>query len=319
MPRLRSRPATGALLLAVLLLAAATLLLARPGGGSAAAPAAAPGPRDAERFADDSCAKDAVRFGVVLAAGDAAGRSAADRLTVDLSEGLGCEAIAVPYASQARLVTALAMHDVDVAQLDPAALVVADRVTGAVSAGAYAVDRDTPARARPTEMWVRSGSRVRALEDLAGRPVAFGARLTTGGDVDPRTALLRAGVRTGGEGDRLARFEQDDPSALAALRAGRVDAAVTRGALSREDTEGLRRIWWATGPLADVLVLRPGITRAVRRLIQVATRGLSGAALAPLAARQGIFEPAPLATVPLDLYAPIAARLDELAAAGLQP
>jgi hypothetical protein len=57
----------------------------------------------------------------------------------------------------------------------------------------------------------------------------------------------------------------------------------------------------------------------VRRLIQVAVRGLPGAALAPLAARQGISEPAPLATVPLDLYAPVASRLDELAAAGLQP
>jgi ABC-type phosphate/phosphonate transport system substrate-binding protein len=317
-PRLRSRSAAG-LALAALLLAAAVLLLARPGGGVAATPAASPGPRDSERFVEDSCAQDAVRFGVVLARGDAAGRAAADRLTTDLSEGLGCEAITVAYATQARLVTALAMHDVDVAQLDPAALVVADRVTGAVSAGAYAVDRDTPARARPTELWVRRGSRVSTLADLAGRPIAFGPRLTTGGDVDPRTALLRAGVRTGGDDDTESRFVDDDVTALAALRAGRVDAAITRDAPSGDDVAGLRRVWSATGPLADVLVLRPGITRAVRRLIQVAVRGLPGAALAPLAARQGISEPAPLATVPLDLYAPIASRLDDLAAAGLQP
>ncbi|MEV4419221.1 PhnD/SsuA/transferrin family substrate-binding protein [Patulibacter sp. NPDC049589] len=318
MPRLRSRSAIGSagLVLASLLLVAALVLLARPGGGEAAT---APAGKDTERFADDSCARVAVRFGVVLAAGDDAGRAAADRLTTDFAEGLGCRAIAVPYATQARLVTALAMHDVDVAELDPAAMVVADRVTGAVPAGAYAVDADTPARNRPTELWVRDASRVRALADLKDRPIAFGPRMTAGGDLGPRAALLAAGVARGAPGDTLARWTDDDASALADLRARRVDAAVTRGTPTGADVRGLRRVWSTTGSLADVLAIRPGVPRTVRRLIQVAVRGLSGAALAPLAARQGISEPAPLTPVPLDLYAPVAARLDTLVAAGLRP
>jgi hypothetical protein len=107
--------------------------------------------------------------------------------------------------------------------------------------------------------------------------------------------------------------------ALRALESGDADAAVTRGPVAASATRGLRRIWTETGPLADVIVLRPGIPNAVRRLILFAIRGLPTASLAPLAARQGIAEPAPLTSVPLDLYAPVAERIDALTAAGLQP
>ena len=312
-PRTRPVATSAGLLVLLLLVGAAVAVLARPGGP---ATAGAAGSGEPARFPDDSCQSSAVRFGVVLPAGDTEGRAAADRLTTDLAEGLGCRAIAIPYATQARLVTALAMHDVDIAQLDPAAAIVASRATGSVPAGAYAVDQDTPARTAPTEMWVRRDAEVRSLGDLEGRRIALGPRLTAGGDLDPRSALLRAGVRPA-EGDTIS--TDDDAQALEALRAGRVDAAVTRGAPGTSRTRGLRRVWSATGSLADVVLLRPAIPRAVRRLIQVAIRDLPGAALAPLAARQGIAEPAPLAVVPLDLYAPVASRLDDLVAAGLTP
>lgn len=298
-------------MLALVLLGAAVVGLVRAGGSAADTPSAV----EAKRFADGSCQNAAVRFGVVLPAGDAQGRAAANRLTTDLAEGLGCRAIAIPYATQARLVTALAMQEVDIAQLDPAAAIVASRATGSVPAGAYAVDEDTPARQSPTELWVRRDG-PRTLTGLRDRKIALGPRLTAGGDLDPRAALLRAGVRVD---DDHATFADDDAAALRLLRTGRTDAALTRHAPAPDRVAGLRRVWSTTGPLADVVVLRPGIPKAVRRLIQVAIRGLPGAALAPLAARQGISEPAPLAVVPLDLYAPVASRLDDLVAAGLTP
>ncbi|MGX6448180.1 hypothetical protein ACVU7I_08965, partial [Patulibacter sp. S7RM1-6] len=74
-----------------------------------------------------------------------------------------------------------------------------------------------------------------------------------------------------------------------------------------------------TGPLADVVAIRPGVPNAFRRLVLVAVRDLPGRTLAPLAARQGIQQPAPLTSVPLDLYGPVAAQLDDLAGAGLRP
>lgn len=294
-------------------LVAAVVLLAGPGRSVAQTD----GPRDVERFASGTCKEAAVRFGVVLPDGDAEGRAAADRFTQDLSEGLGCRAVTVVYATQARLVTAIGMHDVDVAQVDPASTIVAARVTGASPVGAYALDAETPARAQPTELWVRRSGGPRDLAGLRGREVALGPRGTAGGDLDPRAALLAAGVRVGTADDDLATFTDDDATALTALRERRVDAAVTRGAPTGEAVAGLRRIWRQTGPLADVVVLRPGIPKALRRLVVSAVRKLPGAALAPLTARQGIAEPAPLITVPLDLYSPVGARLDDLTAAGL--
>jgi ABC-type phosphate/phosphonate transport system substrate-binding protein len=318
-PRVRPAFRAAVLLAAVLCVLAGAVLVARPGAGVAADTPAPAGEKDTMRFADGTCADTAVRFGVVQPPADAAARAAAERLGRGLTEGLGCRVVVVAYPTQASLVTALAVHEVEVGQLDPAAVVVADRAVGSAAIGAYAVDESTPARAPRVALWTRGGGDVRALGDLRGRPIAFGPQLTAGGDLEPRAALLRAGVATAGSGDARSVFTADDASALRALRSGRVDAAVTRGRVRPSSVRGLRRVWSATGPLADVLVLRPGMPSAVRRLMVVAVRGLSTAALAPLAARQGITEPAPLTVVPLDLYAPVADRLDSLTVAGLQP
>ncbi|WP_022929493.1 phosphate/phosphite/phosphonate ABC transporter substrate-binding protein [Patulibacter americanus] len=311
--------AVGAVL-AIAALALAGVLAAGPDRTTAAGTTtAAEGEKDTKRFADGSCSATAVRFGVVLSPGDAQGAAAAGRFAHDLSEGLGCGAVVVPYGTQAQLVTALAMHEVEIGQLDPAAVVAADRTVGASPVAAYAVDEDSPARTAAPGLWVPRDSDVRRLEDLEGARIAFGPRLTSGGDVDPRVALLAAGVRTGARGDTSSTFTDGDPQALDALESGAADAAVTRGPVDDRTARGLRRIWTETPPLADVVVLRPGIPNAVRRLILFAIRGLPTASLAPLAARQGIAEPAPLTSVPLDLYAPVAERIDTLTAAGLQP
>ncbi|MGX6450238.1 PhnD/SsuA/transferrin family substrate-binding protein, partial [Patulibacter sp. S7RM1-6] len=149
------------------------LVLALAAGVLAARGAAADGDADAPakdtRFEDGTCDDTAVRFGVVLPDGDAEGAAAAEVFRTDLAEQLGCRVAVVAYGTQARLVTALAMHEVDLGQLDPAAMVVADRAVGAVSVGAYAVDQDTPARAGALALWVRERTGVRDLAGLRGR------------------------------------------------------------------------------------------------------------------------------------------------------
>nr|WP_246852210.1 PhnD/SsuA/transferrin family substrate-binding protein [Patulibacter sp. SYSU D01012] len=253
-----------------------------------------------------------------MADDDAAGARAAEVFRADLAEQLGCRVVVVPYATQARVVTALAVHEVDLGQLDPAALVVADRAAGVASVGAYAVDQDTPARAGALALWTRRDG-PRDLAGLRGRRLALGAPLTAGGDLAPRAALLAAGVRADAPATDDVLDAGDDAEALRALRAGRVDAALTRQRPARREVRGLRRVWRATGPLADVVAIRPGIPNAFRRLVLVAVRQLPGRTLAPLAARQGIQQPAPLTSVPLDLYGPVAAQLDDLVGAGLRP
>lgn len=273
-----------------------------------------------KRFADGTCSRTAVRFGVVLPAGDYRGQAAAARITTDLSEQLGCPAMVVVYPTQAQLLTALSTHAVELGQLDPAAVVVGDRVVGTTAIGAYTIGRDVPARAPEVRLWVKASSKIRRLADLRGQPVALGPRLTAGGDITPRAALLRSGVRLGElRGAGHAVWTSRDTDALRKLRAGEVTAAITRGPVPAAQRRNLRRLWSSVGPPADVVVARPGIPNAVRRLLVVAVRGLPGDVLAPLGARQGIPQPGPLMTVPLDLYGPVAAQLDELTAAGLVP
>ena len=213
MPRVRSRPSPRAVLglAALLVLVAACALVLRPGTSPAAEAEAAP-----KRFASGSCAEDAVRFGLALAPGDDEGLAAARRFVQELSERLGCRTLVVTRSSQAELVTALSTHEIDIAQVDPAVTVVADRVVGSAVIGAYTVDGDTPARTTAPAIWVREASRLRTLADLRDRAVAFGPRLTAGGDLNPRDALLRAGIPTGGPDDRTARWSDDDAEALAA-------------------------------------------------------------------------------------------------------
>lgn len=315
-PRVRSRPSPRVVLglLAFVALIAGLALVLRPGTSPAADADPAP-----KRFADGSCAEDPVRFGLALAPGDLGGVAAARRFADELTERLGCRTLVVPRASQGELVTALSTHEVDIAQVDPAVVIVAERVVGSSVVGAYTTDGDTPARSTPPAIWVREASRLRTLGDLRGRAVALGPQLTAGGDLDPRDALLRAGVPKGGVDDRTTRWSADDAEALAALRSRDVDAAVTRGVPPGGPPAGLRAVWAGDAPLADVMLARPAIPNAVRRLLLNAVRRMPAASLGPLSARQGLRDAAPLATVPLGLYAPLADRFDRLAGADLLP
>lgn len=318
--RSSSRPAArpALLLVGALLLAVAVLVGVRAGSGATAATPPAP----AKRFADGSCQKTAIRFGIVLAPGDRAGRAAADVLTRDIAQQLGCPAITVPRASQSELVSALALHQVDLAQIDPAAVTPTDRLIAAVPLGAYTTGRETPARTRPSRLWTRADG-PQTLRELRPDAVELGPELTAAGDVLPRTALLGAGVAVGrataAGAPTPVRRAADDASGLRDLRRGRVEAAVTVGPVSRSASRGLRQLWASEPVLADVVVIRPGIPNAVRRLIVAAVRDLPSDALAPLAARQGIANPMPLLTVPLDLYAQLGWQQDALTAAGLHP
>ncbi|MGE4427081.1 MAG: phosphate/phosphite/phosphonate ABC transporter substrate-binding protein [Solirubrobacteraceae bacterium] len=269
-----------------------------------------------KRFADGSCGETAVRLGLVLPAGDTVGRRAATDLGDTLGDLLACPVRVIVRERQEDLVTDLALQRIDVAQFDPAALVVADRVASVNTAGAYATGLDIPARGARSQIWVRRGDGARRLRDLKGRRLALGPRLTLGGDVEPRTALLAAGLRPGTD-VRTVRTATDE-EALEALDDGRVDAAVTSGpAWTR--TGGPRRLWMSQPRLADVLAMRTGLPRAVRRLILASVRTLPARVLAPFAARQGVAHPTPLVSVPLDLYGPVSDQIDTLTAAGLEP
>jgi ABC-type phosphate/phosphonate transport system substrate-binding protein len=304
--------------------ALAGVLVAGP-GGTPTTPATAAAPSDARRL-EGGCREAPVRFGIVLGANDAAGRRAATAVADEIGTQIGCRAIVVTRASQPELLAALALHQVDFAQVDPATLVAGERTVALTVMGAYSAVADTPARvADAPRLWARRSGPVRRLEDARDRRIVLGPELTVAGDLAPRAALLAAGVPTGpaiaqaaGTATNATRTE-DDAAALRRLRAGDADLVLTRGAVTGEQTRGLRAVWTGEAPLADLLVIRPGVPNEVRRLLMSAVRDVPGALLAPLAERQGIAHPIPLLAVPSELYDPAADQLDALTSAGLVP
>lgn len=301
------------------------LLAAGPGGAPTSSATAADGPPDVRRLAQ-GCRDSAVRFGIVLADGDTAGRRAATAITDEIGEQIGCRAIVVTRTTQPQLLAALALHQVDFAQVDPATLVAGERTVALTVMGAYSAAADTPARvATAPRLWARRDGPVNALKDARGRRIVLGPELTVAGDLEPRAALLAAGVPTApaiaAASDAATAISRatNDGDALERLRAGDADMALTRGAVTEAQRRGLRSVWTGEAPLADLLVIRPGVPNEVRRLLLSAVRDVPGALLAPLAARQGIEHPIPLLPVPAELYDPASDQFDALTGAGLVP
>lgn len=84
-------------------------------------------------------------------------------------------------------------------------------------------------------------SGIRALEDLVGRPFAFGHRSSTQGHLIPRLMFHEAGVRV----EDLASAEHADSHASAAtlVRSGTVDAAAMQDTLARTlEADGTLRV-----------------------------------------------------------------------------
>ncbi len=314
---------------AVLVLLAAGLLVAgiaaATGALSSSAATADDGAAPVKRLTA-GCREDAVRFGIVLDDDDRSGRRAAAAIAADIGRQIGCQAIVVTRPTQSALLAALALHQVDFAQVDPAVLAVGERTVALTVMGAYSAAADTAARVGdPPRLWARDDGPVASLEDARGRRVALGPALTVAGDLAPRAALLAAGATTAATVPELASEAAvvtrpaDDAQALRGLSGGDVDVALTRGPVTDAQRRGLRALWTGEAPLADLLVLRPGVPNDVRRLLLSAVRDVPGALLAPLAERQGIDQPIPLLPVPPELYDPVSDQLDALTAGGLVP
>lgn len=318
-----SRAVAALLVTAAVLVGVAT---AGPGATPATTATANDGRPNAPKRLTTGCRESPVRIGIVLPADDTEGRRAAEAVAGEIGRQVSCRVTLVTRETQPAMLAALALHQIDVAQVDPATLVVGERTVALTVMGAYSAAADTPARvSSPPRLWVRRSGPVRAIEDAGGRRITLGPELTVAGDLAPRAALLAAGVPTApaiarvADGVTAIRRSDDDRDALARLRDGTTDVALTRGSVSERQARGLRAIWTGEAPLADLLVIRPGVPNDVRKLLLSGVRDVPGALLAPLAARQGIAAPTPLLPVPTVLYDPVTDQLDALTAAGLFP
>jgi phosphonate transport system substrate-binding protein len=141
-------------------------------------------------------------------------------LSTDLGKALGCKVnlqIAESYVAE---ILAMKNGKLDMGEFGPAGFVFASQQAGAVPLASFA-SSNGQLSTYTAGIWVKKGSPITSLKQLAGHTLALGETGSTSGDWMPRYALIQAGVQN----QVKAAYAGGHPQALEALLHGKVDAA----------------------------------------------------------------------------------------------
>jgi phosphonate transport system substrate-binding protein len=141
-------------------------------------------------------------------------------LSADLGHKLGCKVnlqIAESYVAE---ILAMKNGKLDMGEFGPAGFVFASQQAGAVPLASYA-DSNGQLSTYTAGIWVKKGSPITSLKQLAGHTLALSSTGSTSGDWVPRYALIQAGVLN----QVKTEYAGGHPESLLALLHGKVDAA----------------------------------------------------------------------------------------------
>ena len=141
-------------------------------------------------------------------------------MAADLGHALGCTVnlqIADSYVAE---ILAMKNGKLDMGEFGPAGFVFASQQAGAVPLASFA-DSNGQLSTYTAGIWVKKGSPITNLKQLAGHTLALSSVGSTSGDWEPRYALIQAGV----SGKVKTEYAGGHPESLEALLHGKVDAA----------------------------------------------------------------------------------------------
>ena len=141
-------------------------------------------------------------------------------LSTDLGQALGCKVnlqIAESYVAE---ILAMKNGKLDMGEFGPAGFVFASQQAGAVPLASFA-DSNGQLSTYTAGIWVKKGSPITNLKQLAGHTLALSSTGSTSGDWVPRYALIQAGVQNAVKTE----YAGGHPESLEALLHGKVDAA----------------------------------------------------------------------------------------------
>ena len=141
-------------------------------------------------------------------------------LSADLGQALGCKVnlqIAESYVAE---ILAMKNGKLDMGEFGPAGFVFASQQAGAVPLASFA-DSNGQLSTYTAGIWVKKGSPITSLKQLAGHTLALSSTGSTSGDWVPRYALITAGVQSKVKTE----YAGGHPESLEALLHGKVDAA----------------------------------------------------------------------------------------------
>jgi phosphonate transport system substrate-binding protein len=228
-----------------------------------------------------ACAKGSLTFGVEPYDDAAKLIPAYQRVAADLSTKLGCTVnlkIADSYVAE---ILAMKNGQLDLAEFGPAGFVFASQQAGAVPLASFA-DQDGKVSTYTAGIWVKKGSPITSLDQLAGHSLALAESGSTSGDWVPRYALVQAGV------DKSVKTEYagGHPEALEALVHGKVDAAEINSQMEASaiqsktfDPSQYTEIWKSDPILNDPITVAPTLPADAQAAIKDALLSLTGSDL----------------------------------------
>jgi phosphonate transport system substrate-binding protein len=141
-------------------------------------------------------------------------------ISADLGHALGCKVnlqIAESYVAE---ILAMKNGKLDMGEFGPAGFVFASQQAGAVPLASFA-GSNGQLSTYTAGIWVKKGSPITSLKQLAGHTLALSSTGSTSGDWMPRYALIQAGVQNKVKTE----YAGGHPESLEALLHGKVDAA----------------------------------------------------------------------------------------------
>jgi phosphonate transport system substrate-binding protein len=141
-------------------------------------------------------------------------------MSTALGKALGCKInlqIAESYVAE---ILAMKNGKLDMGEFGPAGFVFASQQANAVPLASYA-QSNGQLSTYTAGIWVKKGSPITNLKQLAGHTLALSSVGSTSGDWEPRYALIQAGV----SGKVKTEYAGGHPESLEALLHGKVDAA----------------------------------------------------------------------------------------------
>jgi phosphonate transport system substrate-binding protein len=141
-------------------------------------------------------------------------------MAADLGKVLGCKVTLIIAESYVAEILAMKNGKLDMGEFGPAGFVFASQQAGALPLVSYA-DSTGQLSTYTAGIWVKKGSPITNLKQLAGHTLALSSIGSTSGDWEPRYALIQAGVASKVKTE----YAGGHPESLLALLHGKVDAA----------------------------------------------------------------------------------------------
>ena len=141
-------------------------------------------------------------------------------LSTDLGKALGCKVNLQVAESYVAEILAMKNGKLDMGEFGPAGFVFASQQANAVPLASFA-DSNGQLSTYTAGIWVKKGSPITSLKQLAGHTLALSSTGSTSGDWMPRYALMQAGLQN----QVKTEYAGGHPESLEALLHGKVDAA----------------------------------------------------------------------------------------------